>query len=120
MERTDMTYFKLNILDVLLQMKYIQPFPGKCVYMDPTAVIDVYALIGTPTLWKDHAALVWRIGPAYLFEKALSAQSVGVIYSQGTVYLGNFLALCNKGKCMTLCRFITGSLSRLASYCAEI
>uniref|UniRef100_A0A3Q2Z7R3 Alfy-like armadillo-like repeat domain-containing protein n=1 Tax=Hippocampus comes TaxID=109280 RepID=A0A3Q2Z7R3_HIPCM len=75
------------------KMKYIQPFPGKCVYMDPTAVIDVYALIGTPTLWKDHAALVWRIGPAYLFEKALSAQFVGVIYSQGTVYLGNFLAL---------------------------
>ncbi|XP_051935449.1 WD repeat- and FYVE domain-containing protein 4 isoform X1 [Hippocampus zosterae] len=78
------------------KMKYIQPFPGKCVYMDPTAVIDVYALIGTPTLWKDHAALVWRIGPAYLFEKSLSAQFVGVIYSQGTIYLGNFLALCNK------------------------
>ncbi|XP_077351149.1 WD repeat- and FYVE domain-containing protein 4 isoform X2 [Festucalex cinctus] len=78
------------------KMKYIQPFPGKCVYMDPTAVIDVYAVIGTPTLWKDHAALVWRIGPSHLFEKALSPKLVGIIYSQGTVYLGNFLALCSK------------------------
>ncbi|XP_077438112.1 WD repeat- and FYVE domain-containing protein 4 isoform X2 [Vanacampus margaritifer] len=78
------------------KMKYIQPFPGKCVYMDPTAVIDVYAMIGTPTLWKDHAALVWRIGPSHLFEKALSPELVDIIYSQGTVYLGNFLALCKK------------------------
>nr|XP_061794523.1 WD repeat- and FYVE domain-containing protein 4-like [Nerophis lumbriciformis] len=78
------------------KMKYIQPFPGKCVSMDPTAVIDIYALIGTPTLWKDHAALVWRIGPTYLFEKALSPENVGVIYNQGTAYLGNFLVLCNK------------------------
>ncbi|XP_061140965.1 WD repeat- and FYVE domain-containing protein 4 isoform X1 [Syngnathus typhle] len=78
------------------KMKYIQPFPGKCVSMDPTAVIDVYALIGTHAFWKDHAALVWRIGPSYLFEKALSPELAGIIYSQGTAYLGNFLALCNK------------------------
>ncbi|XP_077585653.1 WD repeat- and FYVE domain-containing protein 4 isoform X2 [Stigmatopora nigra] len=79
------------------KMKYVQPFPGKCASMDPTAVIDIYAFIGTPTLWKDHAALVWRVGPTYLFEKALSLESVGVIYTQGTAYLGNFLVLCNKG-----------------------
>ncbi|XP_054655209.1 WD repeat- and FYVE domain-containing protein 4 isoform X2 [Dunckerocampus dactyliophorus] len=78
------------------KMRYIQPFPGKYVYMDPTAVIDVYGLIGTPALWKEHAALVWRVGPSYLFEKALSPEVVGVIYSQGTSYMGNFLALCNK------------------------
>ncbi|XP_045926188.1 WD repeat- and FYVE domain-containing protein 4 isoform X1 [Micropterus dolomieu] len=79
------------------KMKYIQPFPGQCVSMDPTAVIDVYGLIGTPALWKEHAALVWRVGPSYLFEEALSPEAVAVVYTQGTAYLGNFLALCNTG-----------------------
>ncbi|XP_078016803.1 WD repeat- and FYVE domain-containing protein 4 isoform X2 [Epinephelus lanceolatus] len=79
------------------KMKYIQPFPGQYVSMDPAAVIDVYGLIGTPPLWKEHAALVWRVGPSYLFEEALSPEAVGVIYTQGTAYQGNFLALCNTG-----------------------
>nr|XP_046257722.1 WD repeat- and FYVE domain-containing protein 4 isoform X2 [Scatophagus argus] len=79
------------------KMRYIQPFPGQYVSMDPTAVIDVYGLIGTPALWKEHAALVWRVGPAYLFEEALSTEAVGVIYTQGTAYVGNFLALGNIG-----------------------
>uniref|UniRef100_UPI0037E89D37 WD repeat- and FYVE domain-containing protein 4 isoform X2 n=1 Tax=Semicossyphus pulcher TaxID=241346 RepID=UPI0037E89D37 len=79
------------------KMRYIQPFPGQNVSMDPTAVIDVYALIGTPALWKEHAALVWRVGPTYLLEEALSPDAVRVIYSQGTAYLGNFLGLSHKG-----------------------
>ncbi|XP_042357670.1 WD repeat- and FYVE domain-containing protein 4 isoform X2 [Plectropomus leopardus] len=79
------------------KMRYIQPFPGQYVSMDPAAVIDVYGLIGTPALWKEHAALVWRVGPSYLFEEALSAEAVGAIYTQGTTYQGNFLALCNTG-----------------------
>ena len=74
-------------------MRYIQPFPGQYVSMDPTAVIDVYGLIGTPALWKEHAALVWRVGPTYLFEEALSPEAVCVMYTQGTAYVGNFLAL---------------------------
>lgn len=78
-------------------MRYIQPFPGHYVSMDPTAVIDVYGLIGTPAMWKEHAALVWRVGPAYLFEEALSPESVGVIYTQGTAYVGNFQALRTSG-----------------------
>ncbi|XP_041866182.1 WD repeat- and FYVE domain-containing protein 4 isoform X2 [Melanotaenia boesemani] len=77
------------------KMKYIQPFPGQYVSMDPTAVIDVYGLIGTPAPWKEHAALVWRVGPSYLFEEALSSEAVGVMYAQGTTYQGNFLALRN-------------------------
>ncbi|XP_017268395.1 WD repeat- and FYVE domain-containing protein 4 isoform X2 [Kryptolebias marmoratus] len=77
------------------KMKYIQPFPGQCVSMDPTAVIDVYGLIGTPALWKEHAALVWRVGPCYFFEEALSSEAVGVVYAQGTSYMGNFQALRN-------------------------
>ncbi|XP_076019917.1 WD repeat- and FYVE domain-containing protein 4 isoform X2 [Genypterus blacodes] len=79
------------------KMMYIQPFPGQFVSMDPTAVIDVYALIGTPPLWKEHAALVWRVGPSYMFEEALRPEAVGTIYTQGTSYLGNFLALHNTG-----------------------
>ncbi|CAK6951548.1 WD repeat- and FYVE domain-containing protein 4 [Scomber scombrus] len=79
------------------KMKYIQPFPGQYVSMDPTAVIDVYGLIGTPPIWKEHAALVWRVGPAYLFEEALGPEAVAVLYTQGTAYLGNFLALRSSG-----------------------
>ncbi|XP_070696577.1 WD repeat- and FYVE domain-containing protein 4 [Pempheris klunzingeri] len=79
------------------KMRYIQPFPGQYVSMDPTAVIDVFGLIGTPALWKEHAALVWRVGPSYLFEEALSSEAVGTIYTQGTTYMGNFLALRNTG-----------------------
>ncbi|KAM9364693.1 WD repeat- and FYVE domain-containing protein 4 isoform 2-T2 [Pholidichthys leucotaenia] len=74
------------------KMKYIQPFPGQYVSMDPTAVIDVFGLIGTPAVWKEHAALVWRVGPSFLFEDALSPEAVGVVYMQGTAYLGNFFA----------------------------
>uniref|UniRef100_A0A3Q1F0J1 Alfy-like armadillo-like repeat domain-containing protein n=1 Tax=Acanthochromis polyacanthus TaxID=80966 RepID=A0A3Q1F0J1_9TELE len=79
------------------KMKYIQPFPGQHISMDPTAVIDVYGLIGTPAPWKEHAALVWRVGPSYLFEEALSPEAVSAVYTQGTAYLGNFLALRNTG-----------------------
>lgn len=85
-------------LCIFRQMRYIQPFPGQYVSMDPTAVIDVYGLIGTPALWKEHAALVWRVGPSYLFEEALSPEAVGIIYTQGTAYVGNFLALRNTGE----------------------
>ncbi|XP_061083702.1 WD repeat- and FYVE domain-containing protein 4 isoform X3 [Conger conger] len=76
------------------KMKYIQPFPGQCVSMDPAAVIDVCAVIGTPSLWKQQASLIWRVGPAYLWEEALTPESVEVMYSQGTKYLGNYLSLC--------------------------
>lgn len=65
-------------------------------------MIDVYGLIGTPAIWKEHAALVWRVGPSYLFEEALSPESVDVIYKQGTAYLGNFLSLCNTGESQDL------------------
>lgn len=70
--------------------------------MDPTALIDVYGLIGTPALWKEHAALVWRVGPCYLFEEALSPEAVGVIYAQGTAYQGNFQALLSTGESQDL------------------
>lgn len=78
-------------------MRYIQPFPGPCIAMDASAVIDVCGIIGTPPIWKHHAALIWRIGPTYLFEEVLSSDSVEAMYAQGTRYLGNYLALDAQG-----------------------
>lgn len=75
------------------RMKYIQPFPGQCISMDPSAVIDVCGIIGTPSIWKQHAALVWRVGPTCLFEEVLSSGHVETIYKLGTNYIGNYLAL---------------------------
>ncbi|MCI4376424.1 hypothetical protein PGIGA_G00188250 [Pangasianodon gigas] len=75
------------------KMRYIQPFPGPCIAMDASAVIDVCGIIGTPPIWKQHAALVWRVGPSYFFEEVLSSDSVEVMYAQGTRYLGSYLAL---------------------------
>lgn len=97
-------------------MKYIQPFPGQFVSMDPTAVIDVYGLIGTPAMWKDHAALVWRVGPCHLFEEVLSSETVAVVYTQGTAYLGNFLALRNMGESVFPKRSETSHLFILKKY----
>ncbi|XP_072534107.1 WD repeat- and FYVE domain-containing protein 4 isoform X2 [Salminus brasiliensis] len=75
------------------KMRYIQPFPGQSVAMDASAVIDVCGIIGTPPIWKQHAALIWRVGPAYLFEEVLSADAIEIMYAQGTKYIGNYLAL---------------------------
>ncbi|KAF7710465.1 WD repeat- and FYVE domain-containing protein 4 isoform X3 [Silurus meridionalis] len=75
------------------KMRYIQPFPGSCVAMDASAVIDVCGIIGTPPIWKQHAALIWRVGPTYFFEEVLSSDSVEIMYAQGTRYLGSYLAL---------------------------
>uniref|UniRef100_A0A671QJ83 Alfy-like armadillo-like repeat domain-containing protein n=1 Tax=Sinocyclocheilus anshuiensis TaxID=1608454 RepID=A0A671QJ83_9TELE len=83
---------------LFLQIKYIQPFPGQSISMDPSAVIDVCGIIGTPSLWKQHAALVWRVGPTYFFEEVLSSDQVETIYGQGTKYIGNYLALNAQGE----------------------
>lgn len=92
-----------NIFMSFFQIKYIQPFPGQSISMDPSAVIDVCGIIGTPSLWKQHAALIWRVGPTYLFEEVLSPDQVETIYGQGTKYIGNYLALNVQGeKCSVL------------------
>ncbi|TRY83639.1 hypothetical protein DNTS_003868 [Danionella cerebrum] len=79
------------------KLKYIQPFPGQSISMDPSAVIDVCGIIGTPTLWKQPSALVWRVGPTYLFEEVLSSTQVETIYGQGIKYIGNYQALSIPG-----------------------
>ncbi|XP_062852239.1 WD repeat- and FYVE domain-containing protein 4 [Trichomycterus rosablanca] len=76
-----------------VKMRYIQPFPGPSNAMDASAVIDVCGIIGTPPIWKQHAALIWQVGPTYLFEEVLSSDSVEIMYAQGTRYLGSYLAL---------------------------
>ncbi|XP_060728472.1 WD repeat- and FYVE domain-containing protein 4 isoform X2 [Tachysurus vachellii] len=79
------------------KMRYIQPFPGPCTAMDPSAVIDVCGIIGTPPIWKQHAALIWRVGPTYFFEEVLSSAFVEIMYAQGTRYMGNYLSLKIQG-----------------------
>ncbi|KAG7334069.1 hypothetical protein KOW79_002476 [Hemibagrus wyckioides] len=79
------------------KMRYIQPFPGQCTAMDASAVIDVCGIIGTPPIWKQHAALIWRIGPTYFFEEVLSSAFVQIMYDQGTRYQGNYLSLDIQG-----------------------
>ena len=49
--------------------------------MDASAVIDVCGIIGTPAIWKQHAALVWRVGPEYLFEDVVGADGVLVVWA---------------------------------------
>lgn len=87
--------------------------------MDPTAVIDVCGLIGTPPLWKQHAALVWRVGPSYLFEEALSSEAMGHIYTQGTAYLGNFQALRNPGESEDLMARISQNVFLITAFDAD-
>ncbi|XP_063047427.1 WD repeat- and FYVE domain-containing protein 4 isoform X2 [Engraulis encrasicolus] len=73
------------------KMQYIRPFPGTCMSMEPCAVVDVCGIMGTPSLWKQHAALVWRLGPSFLWEEPLGPAAVESVYNHGTCYLGNFL-----------------------------
>ncbi|KAK3573074.1 hypothetical protein QTP86_012277 [Hemibagrus guttatus] len=79
------------------KMRYIQPFPGQCTAMDASSVIDVCGIIGTPPIWKQHAALIWRIGPTYFFEEVLSSAFVEIMYDQGTRYQCNYLSLDIQG-----------------------
>ncbi|XP_066548903.1 WD repeat- and FYVE domain-containing protein 4 [Amia ocellicauda] len=93
------------------KMRYILPFPGQCISMEPTAVIDVYGIIGTPLLWKQKASLIWRIGPTYLFEEVMSSESIEIIYRLGPKYVGNFQCLSLEGvdlnSELSPCRIIT-------------
>ncbi|XP_067828723.1 WD repeat- and FYVE domain-containing protein 4 [Heptranchias perlo] len=72
------------------KIQYIQTFPGMHFSLDPSAVIDVHGIIGTPQIWKQRSSLVWRLGPTYLFEEVTSLETVEVIYHLGPSYLGNF------------------------------
>nr|XP_015201808.1 PREDICTED: WD repeat- and FYVE domain-containing protein 4 isoform X1 [Lepisosteus oculatus] len=79
------------------KMRYIQPFPGQSGAMDPAAAVDVCGIIGTPPRWARPASLVWRLGPTWLLEEAVSPEAAALVYKLGPGYLGNFQALIPQG-----------------------
>lgn len=81
----------------LLQMQYLQPLPGSCISMDPSSFIDVYGYIATPRIWRQKSSLTWRLGPTYLFEEAISVETIEVIIKLGPQYCSNFQAVQLQG-----------------------
>lgn len=79
------------------QMLYIQALPGSFFSMDPSSFVDVYGYIGTPRVWKQKSSLTWRLGPAYLFEEDISADTLALIIKLGPRYCGNFQAVHLQG-----------------------
>uniref|UniRef100_A0A8C0ZGJ2 WDFY family member 4 n=1 Tax=Cyanistes caeruleus TaxID=156563 RepID=A0A8C0ZGJ2_CYACU len=75
------------------KMQYLQPLPGGCMSMEPSSFIDVYGYIGTPRIWKQKSSLTWRLGPTYLFEEAISMETIEVIIKLGPQYCSNFQAV---------------------------
>uniref|UniRef100_A0A8W4FRG3 WDFY family member 4 n=1 Tax=Sus scrofa TaxID=9823 RepID=A0A8W4FRG3_PIG len=79
------------------KMLYIQVLPGPFLSMDPSSFVDVYGYIATPRVWKQKSSLIWRLGPAYLFEEAISVETLEVINKLGPRYCGNFQAVQAQG-----------------------
>uniref|UniRef100_A0A8C6ZV55 Alfy-like armadillo-like repeat domain-containing protein n=1 Tax=Nothoprocta perdicaria TaxID=30464 RepID=A0A8C6ZV55_NOTPE len=80
------------------KMQYLQPLPGDCISMDPSSFIDVYGYIATPRVWKQRSSLTWRLGPTYLFEEAISVETVELINKLGPQYCSNFQAAQLQGE----------------------
>ncbi|XP_004680724.1 PREDICTED: WD repeat- and FYVE domain-containing protein 4 [Condylura cristata] len=80
------------------KMLYIQALPGPFLSMDPSSFVDVYGYIATPRVWKQKSSLVWRLGPTYLFEEAISMETLEVMNKLGPRYCGNFQAVHTQGE----------------------
>ncbi|KAK2523488.1 Wdfy4 [Columba guinea] len=75
------------------KMQYLQPLPGRCISMEPSSFIDVYGYIATPRIWKQKSSLIWRLGPTYLFEEAITVETMDMINKLGPQYCSNFQAV---------------------------
>ncbi|KAM9197870.1 WD repeat- and FYVE domain-containing protein 4 [Dugong dugon] len=80
------------------KMLYIQSLPGPFLSMDPSLFVDVYGYIATPRVWKQKSSLIWRLGPTYLFEEAISVETLEIINKLGPRYCGNFQAVHAEGE----------------------
>uniref|UniRef100_A0A8D0EIG0 DUF4704 domain-containing protein n=1 Tax=Strix occidentalis caurina TaxID=311401 RepID=A0A8D0EIG0_STROC len=80
------------------KMQYLQPLPGSCISMEPSSFIDVYGYIATPRIWKQKSSLTWRLGPTYLFEEAISVETMEVINKLGPQYCSSFQAVQLQGE----------------------
>ncbi|XP_042636598.1 WD repeat- and FYVE domain-containing protein 4 [Orycteropus afer afer] len=91
------TYLDAQIIGSA-KMLYIQTLPGPFLSMDPSSFVDVYGYIATPRIWKQKSSLIWRLGPTYLFEEAISVKTLEVINKLGPRYCGNFQAVHTHGE----------------------
>lgn len=80
------------------KMLYIQALPGPFLSMDPSSFVDVYGYIATPRVWKQKSSLTWRLGPTYLFDEAISVETLEVINKLGPRYCGSFQAVHTQGE----------------------
>ncbi|XP_035394817.1 WD repeat- and FYVE domain-containing protein 4 [Cygnus atratus] len=80
------------------KMRYLQPLPGSYISMEPSSFVDVYGYIATPRVWKQKSSLTWRLGPTYLFEEAISVETMEVINKLGPRYCSNFQAVQLQGE----------------------
>ncbi|XP_037659974.1 WD repeat- and FYVE domain-containing protein 4 [Choloepus didactylus] len=80
------------------KMLYIQALPGPFLSMEASSFVDVYGYIATPRVWKQKSPLVWRLGPTYLFEEAISMETLEIINKLGPRYCGNFQAVQTQGE----------------------
>ncbi|XP_033108223.1 WD repeat and FYVE domain-containing protein 3-like isoform X3 [Anneissia japonica] len=73
------------------RMHYIQLLPGGNVN-NPGGLVSIYAYIGTPTTYQSSSRLLWRLGPAHLFEDGMNGATIAAIYNLGPTYVGSFQA----------------------------
>ncbi|XP_031761062.1 WD repeat- and FYVE domain-containing protein 4 isoform X3 [Xenopus tropicalis] len=72
------------------EIHYVQRLPGGITNLDPSALVDIHAFIGTPQIWRQQSSLLWRLGQSYLFEEVLSEETMQLILKLGPSYCGNF------------------------------
>ncbi|XP_071507653.1 WD repeat and FYVE domain-containing protein 3-like [Diadema antillarum] len=73
------------------KMPYIQANPGGST-PNPAGLTTIYAYIGTPPSLKAPSRLLWRLGPAHLFEETLQPSTVMALFQLGPTYVGSFQA----------------------------
>ncbi|XP_018081103.1 WD repeat- and FYVE domain-containing protein 4 isoform X2 [Xenopus laevis] len=72
------------------EIHYVQRLPGAISSLDPSALVDIHAFLGTPQIWHQHSSLLWRLGQSYLFEDVLSEETLRLLLKLGPSYCGNF------------------------------
>ncbi|XP_028916530.1 WD repeat- and FYVE domain-containing protein 4 isoform X1 [Ornithorhynchus anatinus] len=75
------------------KMLYIQSLPGPFPSMDPSSFIDVYGYIATPPVWSQKSPLIWRLGPTFFLEEAISVETLEILNKLGPRYCGNLQAV---------------------------
>eukprot|EP00058_Branchiostoma_floridae_P010550 XP_002596038.1 hypothetical protein BRAFLDRAFT_202950 [Branchiostoma floridae] len=74
------------------KLHYIHNYPGGGSNPNPTAITSTYSYIGTPPALHRHSRLLWRLGPAHMFEDVLANSAIHTIHKLGPNYVGSFQA----------------------------